>query len=130
MSLNDPLANVLSMIKKYESLGKKELQTTNNSKVIRKILSILNEHNYLGGFEEIDNGRGGMLKINLLGTINNIGVIKPRFSVKRENFDLAEKRYLPARGFGMLIVSTNQGLISHVDAKKKNIGGKLICYCY
>lgn len=130
MSLNDPLANVLSMIKGAEALGKREIKTKNNSAVIRKVLSILNENKYLGSYEEIKDGKGGMLKVNLIGNINNVGVIKPRFSVQRTTFDLFEKRYLPAVGFGIIIVSTNKGLMTHVEAKKLNLGGKLICYCY
>jgi ribosomal protein S8 len=41
MSLNDSLANVLSHINNYEKLGKKELVTNNNSKVIREVLKIM-----------------------------------------------------------------------------------------
>ena len=130
MSLNDPLANVLSMIKSYESLGKRELVTKNNSKLIRTVLTILQDNKYLGSFEIEEDGKGGLLKLNLLGSINNVGVIKPRFSVKRGDYDSFEKRFLPARGFGILIISTNQGLLTHTDAKKRNLGGKLICYCY
>jgi len=130
MSLNDPLANVLSFIKNYENLGKIELITANNSKVIRTILGILQNEGYLGSFEEIEDAKGKIIKINLLGKINKIGVIKPRFAIKRADFEKFEKRFLPARGFGLLILSTSQGIMTNVEAKEKNIGGKLLCYCY
>jgi small subunit ribosomal protein S8 len=130
MSLNDPLANVLSFIKNYENLGKKSLLTTNNSKVIMKILKILQEEGYLGDVKEIDDKKGKVLELNLLGKINNIGVIKPRFALKRADFEKFEKRFLPARGFGILIISTSQGIMTNVQAKEKGIGGKLLCYCY
>jgi small subunit ribosomal protein S8 len=130
MSLNDPLANVLSFIKNYENLGKIELITANNSKVIRTILGILQNEGYLGSFEEIEDAKGKVIKINLLGKINKIGVIKPRFAIKRADFEKFEKRFLPARGFGLLILSTSQGIMTNVEAKAKNIGGKLLCYCY
>ncbi len=130
MSLNDPLANVLSFIKNYENLGRKQLSTANNSKVIRIILEILKKEKYIESFEEIDDNRGKIININLLGKINKIGVIKPRFAVKRSDFEKFEKRFLPARGFGILIVTTPQGIMTNVEAKEKGIGGKLICYCY
>jgi small subunit ribosomal protein S8 len=130
MSLNDPLANVLSMIKTYDDLGKRELYTKSNSLFIRKVLSLLQDCRYIGSVEEIEDGKGNILKVNLLGVINGIGVIKPRFSVQRANFDKYEKRFLPAKNFGILIVSTNKGLVTHLQAKQHNIGGKLICYCY
>ncbi len=130
MSLNDPLANVLSFIKNYEKLGRTELLTTNNSKVIRKVLQIMQHEGYIEGFEEIDDGKGKILKLNLLGKINKVGVIKPRFAIKKLDFDKFEKRFLPARGFGILIITTSKGIMTNVEAKKKNLGGKLLCYCY
>jgi small subunit ribosomal protein S8 len=130
MSLNDPLANVLSQIQNYEKLGKKEVITENNSKLIKNVLSIMNEHGYVGLFEEVVDSRGNYLKISLLGKINKVGVIKPRFQIKKDEFTKFEKRYLPAKDFGIIIVSTSQGLMTHKQAKDKKIGGRLISYCY
>ena len=130
MSINDPLSNVLSQINAYEKVGKKEIITRQNSKIIKKILRIMQEHKYLGGFEEIKDSKGDLLRIHLIGSINKTGVIKPRFSVKRDAFEKFEKRFLPAKDFGILIISTSQGFMTHAEAKKKDIGGKLISYCY
>lgn len=130
MSMNDPLASVLSMVKSYDQLGKRELHTKSNSRFIRQVLGVLQANRYLGAAEEIEDGRGNILKVNLLGAINAVGVIKPRFSVERDEYEKYEKRLLPAKNFGILIVSTNQGLMTHIEAKQKNLGGKLICYCY
>jgi len=47
-----------------------------------------------------------------------------------EDLDKYAKRYLPAKDIGMLIVSTNQGLMAHQTAQDKNIGGCLIAYFY
>lgn len=126
MTLNDPLANVLSHIKSYEKLGKKIVTTQNNSKMIRKILEIMQSHGYIGGFEE----EGKTLKINLIGKVNDTGVIKPRFKVNMEEYEKYEKRFLPAMNFGSLIISTNKGIMTHEQAKKENVGGKLISYVY
>ncbi|MFA5797875.1 MAG: 30S ribosomal protein S8 [Candidatus Woesearchaeota archaeon] len=128
--LNDPLANVLSYISNHEKLGRKEIQVQNNSKVIKKVLEILNTHHYVGSYTEVENGRGHVLAINLLGTINKVGVIKPRFNVQKDNYEKFEKRYLPAKDFGILIVSTSKGMMTHTDAKALGIGGRLVAYCY
>jgi len=50
--------------------------------------------------------------------------------VKAGEFEKFEKRFLPARGFGILIISTTSGVITHEEAREKNIGGKLIGYIY
>lgn len=130
MSLNDPLSNVLSSIVNYEKTGKKELDVRISSKMIKKVLDLMKDNQYIGAYDTNKDHRGEMLKINLLGNVNKCGVIKPRFSVKKDNYEKFEKRFLPARGFGLLIISTPKGLMVHEDAKSKGIGGKLIAYVY
>ena len=130
MALNDPLANVLSSIVNYEKVGKKELEVKISSKMVKKVLDIMKDHLYIGEYKTSKDNRGESLSINLLGNVNRCGVIKPRFSVKKNTYEKFEKRFLPARGFGFLIVSTPSGLMVHEDAKEKGIGGKLIAYVY
>jgi len=85
---------------------------------------------YIGNFVEINDNKGNVLKINLIGKINNCNVIKPRHAVGFGDFEKFEKRYLPAKGFGMIIISTNKGIITLEEAKSKKIGGRLLAYCY
>ena len=77
-----------------------------------------------------EDGKAGLIKVNLNGNINKCGVIKPRFAVKRKDFEKFEKRYLPAKDFGIIIISTPDGLMTHIQAKEKNLGGRLIAYVY
>ncbi len=126
---HDLLADMFSIIKNAEAIGKAGCVTP-ASNLIKHILLIMQQNGYIGEFEFIDNGKGGLFKIGLLGKMNNCGVIKPRFSVSRQDFISWEKRFLPASSLGILLVSTSQGVISHSDAKKKNIGGKLLGYVY
>ncbi len=130
MALNNPLANVLSAINNNERVSHKEVTLKNNSKVIRKVLDILQEQGYVSSFEVIENGRGGELKVLLAGTINKIGVISPNFPVGKSDYQKYEQRYLPARDFGILVVSTSKGMMTHMQAKELGIGGRLIAYCY
>lgn len=128
--LNDPIANVMSAILMYEKSGKRELMVHPVSKLMRKVLRIMQDHQYVGDFEDVSEGRGGFAKLNLLGNVNKCGVIKPRFAVKSDGFIKFEKRYLPASGVGILILSTPLGLMTHVQAREKKLGGRLIAYCY
>ncbi len=128
--LNDPLANVMSAIITYEQTGKRELTIHPVSKIIRRILSLMQEHGYVGALEDVSEGRGGFAKLNLLGNVNKCGVIKPRFAIQKHDFIKFEKRYLPASGVGILILSTPHGLMTHEQAREKSIGGRLIAYCY
>lgn len=128
--LNDTLATTLSNIANHERIGRKEVTIHPLSKTLRKILTIMQDNKYVGSFEEITTARGGVAKLNLLGAINKCGVIKPRFSVTTLDYEKYEKRYLPAKGFGLLLVSTSKGIMTHEEAKQKHLGGRLLSYCY
>ena len=128
--LNDPLATTLSNVLNHEQLGRKECIINPASSLIKRVLTTLAKHRYLGSYEELTPAKGGYLRINLLGTINNIGVIKPRFAVSVNEYEKFEKRFLPAQDMGVILVSTSKGIMTHIEAKKQNIGGKLLAYCY
>lgn len=130
MALNNPLANVLSSIHNGEKVAHNSVELKNNSKVIQTVLDILKNQEYIVGYSIVEDGRGGRLQVQLAGAINKIGVITPNFSVKYTEYQKWEKRYLPARDFGILVVSTSQGMMTHKQAEDLGIGGRLIAYCY
>jgi len=126
----DPLADALSSIINREMIGRKEVLLKPASKIIANTLKIMQQSGYIGEFEYIDDGRAGKFKVQLLGRINKCGVIKPRYPVKYRDFEKWEKEFLPSRDFGILIVTTPQGIMSHIEAKKRKIGGRLVAYVY
>jgi small subunit ribosomal protein S8 len=126
----DPLANALSVIKNAEATGKRECMIDPASKIIGNVLKVMQDQGYVGEFEFVDNGKAGMLKVRLIGKINKCGVVKPRFSVQKTDMERWEKRYLPARNFGTLILTTSQGVMSHYDAARRGIGGEILAYVY
>ena len=128
--LNDPLANVLSVIMNAQARNRRSCTVTPVSALIRKVLSLMNEHGYIGAVSEAKLARGGVLNIELIGTINRCGAIKPRFTVRVRDFEKFEKAYLPAKDFGFIVVSTPQGVMTHVEAKMKSLGGRLVAYFY
>jgi small subunit ribosomal protein S8 len=128
--LNDPIANALSKILNAERLSKDSCTVKPVSNTIKKILKIMQEKRYIGGFEEVKDGKGNFIRINLIGSINKCGAIKPKYPTKRDQFERFENRYLPAKDFGIILVSTNQGIMTHVEAKEKKLGGILLAYCY
>lgn len=130
MTLNDPLANVLSAVQNAEERGQHSIRTTNNSTLIRGVLDLMQEGGYIAGYEVVPDSKGDVLHIKLNGCINRVGVIKPRYQIKHGMFERFEKRFLPARGFGLLLVSTNKGLLTHAQAREHGIGGTLISYVY
>lgn len=127
--LNDPLANTLSNINIHEK-ARKQYCVVPYSKTIGNVLRVMQKHKYIGTFEYIDDPQNGRFKAELLGTINNCGVIKPRSAVKWDQYEKWERRYLPAKGFGILIVSTPKGVMDHMEAEGLRVGGRLLAYVY
>lgn len=129
MTLNDSLADSMSKINNAVKALNKRV-TLRRSKLLVKVLDVLKENGYIGSYTEIEDGRQGLIEVELIGTINTCGVIKPRFPVQLDGLESFEKRFLPAKDFGVLIISTNKGLLTQKQAKEKREGGTLIAYCY
>jgi small subunit ribosomal protein S8 len=126
----DPLANGLTTIKNNEFQNRRDCIISPTSKLLGRVLRVMQLNGYIGEFEFIDDGRAGKFRVQLFGRINRCGVIKPHFPVKLEEIETWEKRYLPARNLGVLIISTSNGIISHKEAKEKRTGGRLLAFIY
>lgn len=130
MSLIDPIADALISIKNSDNASKKECTYRPASKLLGEVLKVMQAEGYISGYEFIEDNRDGVYKIGLEGKINECKAIKPRYPVKKNKYEKFEKRYLPARDVGIIIVSTPKGVISHTEAKKKGLGGRLIAFVY
>ena len=130
MASNNVLGNLFATIYNNEVRNKKECLAIPASKLASAILRSMQKNKYIGEFEFIDDGIAGKFKIQLLGRINKCGVISPRYSVRKSGFTRWERQYLPAVGVGILIVSTPLGVMSHIEAQDKKLGGRLVGYVY
>jgi small subunit ribosomal protein S8 len=127
---NDTLANTLSKISQYEKLGKTECIISPASKIIAAVLGIFKKFGYIKGYDKVKDTKKEIFVVKLIGKINECGVIKPRYAVKWKDFEKFEKRYLPSKDMGIVIISTVEGIVDHNKAKEKKLGGKLLAYCY
>jgi len=130
LTMTDTLANGLITIMNNEMRNKPECIISPASKLLGRVLRVMQLSGYIGEFEFVDDGRSGKFKVQLLGRVNKIGAVKPRFSVKVNQFEVWEKRFLPSRNIGVLVVSTPQGVLSHREAKEKKVGGRLLAFIY
>jgi small subunit ribosomal protein S8 len=126
----DTLANGLTTIINNEMRNKRECIISPASKLLGRILRIIQLNGYIGEFEFIDDGRSGKFKVQLLGRINKCGAIRPRFAVKVDEYEEWERKFLPSREVGILVVSTPRGVLSHRESMEKHIGGRLLAFVY
>ncbi|MEM5821551.1 MAG: 30S ribosomal protein S8 [Ignisphaera sp.] len=133
MVMLDTLSNALTAITNAEMRRRNEVVIWPASKLIIRVLRVMQKHGYIGEFEYVDDGSWGKIVVQLLGRINRAGAIKPRWSITyRELLALPYRirRYLPSRDIGILIISTSQGVISHKEAIEMKVGGILLAYVY
>lgn len=125
---HDQLADVFSIIKSTEKLGRKECITP-CSKLIEGVLSVMKNNGYIGEFKKTK-GIETKFRIELLGRINDCCVIKPRFSTKADEIIKFEKRFLPSSNVGILILSTPKGIMDQKTATESKTGGVLLGYVW
>ena len=126
----DPLNDAMSVIRNAERVGRGECVVKPSSKLIGRVLKVMQDAGYIRQFEFVDDGRSGMFRVNLAGQINDCGVIRPRYSVRTGDLEKYEARYLPAQDFGVLILTTTKGVLTHTQAKQGGVGGKLLAFVY
>jgi len=130
MPATNILANLFVTLYNTEVRRKKECIILPTSKLAVEVLNTLQKDQYIAEFEQIDDKRGGKFKIKLMAKITKCGAITPRFKVKKTEYAQWEQQYLPSYSRGMLLVTTNKGVMSHHEAANKGLGGFLIGYVY
>ncbi len=121
----DIIADALNQIMNAKKAGKKSVKVARHSKVLISILAIGKLREYIKSYKV----EGNELTIEF-GKLNFCKAVKPRYLVKARDIEKYVRRYLPARGMGVVLVSTSQGLMTHQTAQEKNIGGSIIAYFY
>lgn len=120
----DIVADALNQIMNAKKARKDTVVLKRHSKLLKNILDIAKAAGYLK--YEID---GREVKVDLKD-LNEFKSIKPRYTVSVKEINNYVRRFLPAKNFGFVIVSTNKGLLKHEEAIEKNIGGCLIAYIF
>ncbi|MEI7961591.1 MAG: 30S ribosomal protein S8 [archaeon] len=130
MAQQDPIVDALTKIRNAEVASKKECTLGPASNFLGEILRIAKESGYIEDFKKHDEKGIISYIVKLSGKLNECKAIKPRFAVKKAEFEKYEKRYLPARDVGLIVVSTPKGLMTHAEAKAQKLGGRLIAFMY
>ncbi|MFB6182850.1 MAG: 30S ribosomal protein S8 [Candidatus Nanohaloarchaea archaeon] len=126
----DTFSDALSSINNAARTGNRYAEIQPTSNLIKNVLLKLQDLGYIGVFELVEQPEGGKFRVEVKPQINECQSIKPRFSVQKDEYEKWAKRYLPARGFGNILVTTSHGVMTHEEAAEKGIGGKLLGYVY
>ena len=129
MALSDPIADMLTRIRNAARNGSKRVDCC-NSKICAGIARVLKHEGYISDFVVIDDGRQGVLRIELKYGPEGQQLIhhlarqsRPGRRVYRGAEDLPR----PLAGLGICVVSTSKGVLSDREARQSNVGGELLC---
>ena len=129
MAMTDPLADMLTRIRNagLARLDKVEMPA---SKLKTKVAQIMQDEGYINGFRVIDDGKQGLLEIELKYdskrrmVINELGRLsRPGRRVYAKCDEIPRIR----NGLGVCIVSTSQGVMTDKEARRRRVGGELLC---
>lgn len=129
MSMQDPIADMLTCIRNSQSANKLYVNLT-YSKIKVSIIKVLQEEGYIKNFLIEKKENNNIIKVNLKyfkgkSVIQQIKRIsKPGLRIYKP----ANKIPKIMNGLGIVIISTSKGLMTDYTARKINIGGEIICY--
>ena len=132
MSMSDPIADYLTRIRNAGKARHKKVDIP-SSKLKKEITQILFEKNYISNYILVDDGRQGIIRIYLKYDENERNIIEGLKRISKPGL----RKYVKVdeiprvrNNLGFAILSTPEGVMTNIDAKKNNIGGEVICYVW
>ncbi|MBR2476952.1 MAG: 30S ribosomal protein S8 [Clostridia bacterium] len=132
MQITDPIADMLTRIRNANS-SKHETVNIPSSKIKVEIAKILLEEGYIAGYEIIEDGLQGVIKVTLKYGANKQKVITGLKRISKPGLRVyASKEELPRvlKGLGIAIISTSKGIMTDKKARSENVGGEVLAFIW
>jgi small subunit ribosomal protein S8 len=132
MSMTDPIADMLTRIRNATQAGHRKVEIP-ASNLKREIARVLAEQGYIGRHESVAEGPQGLLRLYLKYYERDgrrTGVIEGARRVSRPGRRVfAGKDSIPkvCGGFGISILSTNEGILTGHECRQRGVGGEVLC---
>jgi len=132
MTMTDPIADMITRIRNA-NLVRHETVDIPASNMKKAIAQILLEEGFIKGYDVIEDGKQGILRIQLKYGPNKEKVITGLKRISKPGLRVyAKKDEIPKvlGGLGIAILSTSKGVITDKEARKLGVGGEVICYVW
>ena len=132
MTMTDPIADMLTRIRnaanaKHESV---EIPASNIKKALS---SILLDEGYIKAFDTIEDGKQGLIRIQLKYGKDNEKVISGLRRISKPGLKVyckAEEVPKVLGGLGIAVISTSKGILTDKKAREAGVGGEVLCYVW
>lgn len=128
MSLNDPISDMLTRIRNATRNKAKSVNCV-NSRVCRGIADVLRDEGYITGYDVIEDGRQGQIRVRLkYGPRGEVLIhkIERRSKPGRRMYSGVEELPRPIQGLGIAVISTSKGVLSDRKCRQERVGGELL----
>ena len=132
MTMTDPIADMLARIRNANTV-KHETVDVPASNIKKEIVRILLEEGFIRGYDVIEDGKQGIIRIQLKYGQTGERVISGLKRISKPGMRVyADKHEVPRvlNGLGISIISTSKGILTDKQARKENVGGEVICYVW
>lgn len=132
MVMTDPIADMLTRIRNSNN-AKHETVEIPASNIKKSLAEILLEEGFIKGFDVIEDGKQGSIKIQLKYGASKEKVITGVKRISKPGLRVYVKSDEIPRvlgGLGVAILSTSKGIVTDKVARKESVGGEVICYVW
>ena len=132
MQITDTIADLLTRIRNANT-AKHATVDVPASNVKKAITQILVDEGYVKGFQVIEDGKQGVIRITLKYGDNRSPVITGLRRVSKPGLRIyASCEELPSvmKGLGVAIISTSKGIMTDKEARKQNVGGEVLAFVW
>jgi len=132
MVMTDPIADYLTRIRNANSVNHEKVEIP-ASKLKKTMTQILKDEGMIKDFEYIEDGKQGIIRVHLKYGPNKQKVISGLKRISRPGLRVyAKKDEIPRilGGLGIAIISTSQGVMTDKQARKRGLGGEVLCYVW
>lgn len=132
MTMTDPIADMLTRIRNA-NMVKHETVDVPASNMKKELARILLEEGFVRGYDVIEDGKQGIIRIQLKYGQAGEKVITGLKRISKPGMRVyAAKEELPKvlNGLGISIISTSKGILTDRQARKEGVGGEVICYVW
>ena len=132
MQITDSIADMLTRIRNANS-AKHDSVDVPASNIKKSIAQILLDEGYIKGFQVIEDGKQGVLDIQLKYGPNKSQVITGLRRVSKPGLRIytnVEDMPKVMKGLGIAILSTPKGVMTDKDARKANVGGEVLAFVW
>ena len=132
MTMTDPIADMLTRIRNANTV-KHETVDVPASNIKKEIARILLEEGFVRGYDVIEDGKQGIIRIQLKYGQAGERVISGLKRISKPGMRVyAANQEIPKvlNGLGISIISTSKGILTDKQARKEGVGGEVICYVW